>query len=168
MVQTSNILIVIVLGLLLFGCTQQSYSAPSANTTTAAPNMTTVTNATQNVTQAPAQTTLDVSNNSKLGMILVDSKGMTLYLYTKDTNGTSVCYGGCAVLWPPLLVNGTPTSAVALPGTLGVTLRTNGDEQATYDGWPLYYYLPDRVPSDTTGQGVGNVWYVINATSPTQ
>jgi predicted lipoprotein with Yx(FWY)xxD motif len=102
---------------------------------------------------------------SPLGRILVDSKGITLYDFPPDKHGTSVCYGACAALWPPLITHGKP---VAGPGVraslLGTTNRKDGKVQVTYGGHPLYYFVTDRKPGQTTGQGVnqfGAPWWVI-------
>ena len=102
-----------------------------------------------------------------LGRILVDSKGITLYDFPPDKGTTSVCYGACAALWPPLLTEGKP---VAGPGVrtslLGTTKRSDGKLEVTYGGHPLYYFVPDRKPGQTTGQGVdqfGGPWWVISA-----
>jgi predicted lipoprotein with Yx(FWY)xxD motif len=106
--------------------------------------------------------TVDVSQNASLGSFLVDSKGMTLYLYTVDTPNTSNCYGPCAVAWPPLLTSGAPVAGTGVTASLlGTTTRTDGSTQVTYNGWPLYYFATDKVPGDTTGENVQNVWFVI-------
>jgi predicted lipoprotein with Yx(FWY)xxD motif len=106
---------------------------------------------------------LAVSETSKLGKFLVDGKGMTLYLYTKDTPGTSNCYGGCATAWPPLLGSAATVSGSDLDKSLiGTTTRTDGSKQITYNGWPLYYYVKDTKAGDVTGQDVGGVWYVVS------
>ena len=104
--------------------------------------------------------------SSKLGRILVDSKGITLYDFVKDKGTTSVCYGACAALWPPLLTTGKP---VAGPGVraslLGTTRRKDGKLEVTYGGHPLYYFVTDRKPGQTTGQGLnqfGAPWWVIS------
>ena len=104
---------------------------------------------------------------SPLGRILVDSKGITLYDFVKDKGTTSVCYGACAALWPPLLTKGKP---VAGPGVraslLGTTKRKDGKLEVTYAGHPLYYFVTDRKPGQTTGQGVnqfGGPWWVLSA-----
>jgi predicted lipoprotein with Yx(FWY)xxD motif len=103
-----------------------------------------------------------VGQNSSLGSFLVDSQGMTLYLYTKDTPNTSNCYGGCATAWPPLLTTGAPTAGAGVDDSkLGTTTRTDGSTQVTYNGWPLYYFAGDHAAGDTTGEGKGGVWYVI-------
>jgi predicted lipoprotein with Yx(FWY)xxD motif len=106
---------------------------------------------------------VNVGQNATLGSFLVDSKGMTLYIFTKDTPNTSACYGGCATAWPPLLTSGAPIAGTGVTASmLGITTRTDGTTQVTYNGLPLYYWVKDKVVGDTTGQGVQNVWYVID------
>jgi predicted lipoprotein with Yx(FWY)xxD motif len=104
---------------------------------------------------------------TKLGRILVDSKGITLYDFPPDKGTTSVCYGACAALWPPLLTTGKP---VAGPGVhaalLGTAKRKDGKLEVTYGGHPLYYFVSDRKPGQVTGQGVnqfGGPWWVLSA-----
>ncbi len=107
--------------------------------------------------------TVMVTENAGLGAILTDDKGMTLYLFTNDTPGTSNCYNQCAVNWPPLLTSGDPVAGEGADAALlGTTERTDGTVQVTYNGWPLYYWINDTGPGDTTGQGVGEVWYVLS------
>lgn len=103
--------------------------------------------------------------SSKLGRIIVDKRGLTLYLFEKDKHGKSACYGSCASFWPPLLTHGKP---VAGPGVkarlLGVTKRKNGTRQVTYAGHPLYRYTADSKPGQTTGEGLnlfGGGWDVV-------
>jgi predicted lipoprotein with Yx(FWY)xxD motif len=107
-------------------------------------------------------TKVKVGQNATLGSFLVDSKGMTLYLYTKDTPNKSNCYGGCAGYWPPLLTTDAPRAGTGVTASmLGTTKRTDGTTQVTYNGWPLYYYASDKAAGDTTGENVQNVWFVI-------
>ena len=104
-----------------------------------------------------------VTKNDKLGQILTDDEGKTLYLYTKDTKDTSNCYDNCATAWPPLLTAGAPVAGDgANASLLGTTMRKEGTTQVTYNGWPLYYYAKDQKAGDTTGQDVGKVWYVLS------
>jgi predicted lipoprotein with Yx(FWY)xxD motif len=104
--------------------------------------------------------------NSPLGRILVDGKGRTLYLFEKDKNRRSACYGQCATYWPPLLTRGKPAAGRGVKGSLlGVTRRAKGTMQVTYAGHPLYRYLPDTRPGQTYGQGsrdFGGRWYVVS------
>jgi predicted lipoprotein with Yx(FWY)xxD motif len=103
---------------------------------------------------------------SRLGRILVDSKGITLYDFVKDKGTTSACYGACAALWPPLITKGKP---IAGPGVraslLGTTKRKDGKLEVTYAGRPLYYFVTDKKPGQTTGQGInqfGAPWWVLS------
>ena len=110
-------------------------------------------------------TKVAVANNAKLGQILVDDKGMTLYLFVKDSGTSSTCYDQCATLWPPLLTTGTPQAGTgANQSLLGTTTRTDGKVEVTYAGHPLYYFQKDKAPGDITGQGVngfGDLWWVL-------
>lgn len=100
------------------------------------------------------------TSGSELGTILVDGEGMTLYLFDEDEEGVSSCDGSCAEVWPPLVGDATAT-AEADGALLGTTERDDGSVQVTYAGMPLYRYAPDAQPGDVTGQGVGEVWWVV-------
>jgi len=98
------------------------------------------------------------------GSLLVGANGMTLYLLTKDSNGTSTCSGGCANNWPPLTVTGQPQAGTGLDTSLlGTTVRPDGSTQVTYNGHPLYYYKGDNAPGDANGQGSGGIWFAVTA-----
>ncbi len=99
---------------------------------------------------------------SDLGDILVDAEGRTLYLFTNDSDATSVCYDGCEQNWPVFYQEdlGTPGAGVD-QALLGTTDRTDGTVQVTYNGWPLYYFAGDGAAGDTNGQDVGGVWFVV-------
>jgi predicted lipoprotein with Yx(FWY)xxD motif len=93
--------------------------------------------------------------NSSLGRIIVDSKGRTLYVFEKDRNHRSACYGPCATYWPPLLTHGKPKAASGAQRLLvGWVRRTNGSQQVTYAGHPLYRYVGDTRAGQTTGEGL--------------
>jgi predicted lipoprotein with Yx(FWY)xxD motif len=111
----------------------------------------------------PAEGATIAVADSDLGPILVDGQGNTLYLFTSDTQGeASTCTDGCAAAWPAL--TGTVTAGEGVDEALiGTVAGADGTEQATYNDWPLYYYAQDTGPGDTTGQGVGGVWWVIDA-----
>lgn len=103
--------------------------------------------------------------STDLGEVLVGPDGMTLYLYDPDAQGASTCYDQCAQAWPPLLADdGAPAAGDGVDAALlGTTERTDGGLQVTYDGWPLYYWAQDDAPGDATGQGVNDVWWVLDA-----
>ena len=101
------------------------------------------------------------------GSILTDRSGRIQYLYTPDERGGSVCNGGCAMAWPPMLTAGVPTAGEGVSAEhLGTTIRDDGSTQVTYDGWPLYYFAFDNAPGDANGQASGDVWYVIPTLTP--
>jgi predicted lipoprotein with Yx(FWY)xxD motif len=114
--------------------------------------------------QAATGPTVKVST-TKLGRILTDGQGRTLYLFEKDKGTASTCYGACASLWPPLLSGGKPVAAKgAAAAKLGTTRRKDGRREVTYAGHPLYLYAGDHKPGDVTGQGLnqfGAKWYVL-------
>ena len=103
------------------------------------------------------------SEHPELGLILTDASGRTLYLFTVDERDQANCLGGCALVWPPLLTIGDPTAAADIANErLDSITRTDGSQQVTYNGWPLYYYEPDRGPGDARGQDSGSLWYVVS------
>jgi predicted lipoprotein with Yx(FWY)xxD motif len=110
-----------------------------------------------------SMSTVNVADNSQYGPILVDQNGMTLYMFTNDTQGagTSACSGACAALWPALSAS-TPTAGTGVDASkLGTITLSDGTTQVTYNGWPLYLYAKDSKAGDTTGQGFKSIWYVI-------
>jgi predicted lipoprotein with Yx(FWY)xxD motif len=104
---------------------------------------------------------------TKLGMVLVNSRGHTLYLFAKDKNGTSACSGSCASFWPPLLSSGKPTAGSGVKRSLlGKTRRSDGRLQVTYNRHPLYTFALDKQAGQTRGEGnlaFGAKWYAVSA-----
>ena len=92
---------------------------------------------------------------------LTDSKGMTLYYFTNDADGSSACYGGCAKAWPIFYSADLSVGSGLKAADFGTITRTDGSMQTTYMGWPLYYWQNDKKAGDMTGEGVGKVWYVL-------
>jgi predicted lipoprotein with Yx(FWY)xxD motif len=103
---------------------------------------------------------------TRIGRIVVDSKGITLYDFVTDKGGVSGCYGACAALWPPLITKGKPHAGPGVRASLlGTTKRKDGKLEVTYNHHPLYYFVTDRKPGQTTGQGVnqfGGPWWVLS------
>ena len=123
--------------------------------------------ATEAVTQASAPETVvvNVATDPKMGKILVDAKGLTLYLYTKDTPGKSVCNDKCATFWPPLYIaqDGKVTADSSITGTFSAIQRDDGTFMVAYNGVALYYYQKDAKPGDILGEGVqNNTWHVVH------
>jgi predicted lipoprotein with Yx(FWY)xxD motif len=123
-------------------------------------------------TAAPAEPTTTASQEAngvtvavasgKLGDILVDADGRTLYAFTKDKGDQSACSGECATNWPALTGPATAGSG-AQAALVSTATQANGSSQVTYGGKPLYYFAGDAKPGDTNGQGVGSVWFAVTA-----
>ena len=115
-------------------------------------------------TAATSGTTVDIAK-TPFGRALVDDKGRTLYDFPPDVHGTSTCYGACAALWPPLTTTAKPRAGAGVnPSLLGTTKRSDGKLEVTYNGHPLYYWVGDHKPGQTTGQGLnqfGGPWWVL-------
>ncbi len=117
-------------------------------------------------TAAPAESTgstVQVAQDPKLGNILVDSSGMTLYAYTKDGPDQVNCTGACQTKWPPLITQGSPTAGSGVDAAmLGTATQSDGTQVVTYNHMPLYTWYKDQAPGDTSGQGVLSVWYTVS------
>jgi predicted lipoprotein with Yx(FWY)xxD motif len=98
------------------------------------------------------------AEKAKVGRVVVDADGRTLYRFTAEAQGLPVCAGACVATWRPALV----ASASGLPAHVATVRRPDGGKlQLTYDGHPLYRYAGDRSASDANGQGVGGQWFVV-------
>ena len=150
---------VLVLALVAAACSSDDDAADTTTTTAA---QTTTTAAQTTTTAAPVETgTVLAVADSALGEIVVDDEGFTLYVFIPDDGGESTCYDECASAWPPLEGLAVATGSVDA-ALLGTSPRTNGAQQVTFNGWPLYYFAADAAPGDVVGQGVNDVWYVIS------
>ncbi len=92
--------------------------------------------------------------------VLVGSNNMTLYTFDKDTAGAgkSACNGPCAINWPPLLVDGTPS----VSDGYSIITRDDGKKQLAYKGSPLYFWVKDTKPGDKTGDGfLSGAWHIV-------
>ncbi|MCH2511333.1 MAG: CHRD domain-containing protein [Dehalococcoidia bacterium] len=111
---------------------------------------------------------VNAAETGELGTILTDASGRTLYLFDRDEPKIATCSGGCALAWPPLITVDFPAPGEGVSGArIGTTAREDGSLQVTFDGNPLYYFANDEKPGDATGQGRGEVWFVINNSDPT-
>lgn len=103
---------------------------------------------------------------TKLGSILVNVQGRTLYMFAKDKNDKSACYGSCATYWPPLLATTAHATGTGVKAALlGTTMRTGGKLQVTYDRHPLYLFVKDTKSGQTQGEGMnlsGGLWWVMS------
>jgi predicted lipoprotein with Yx(FWY)xxD motif len=100
------------------------------------------------------------------GKILVNSKGLTLYLWVKDTKDKSACSGACLDVWPFVLVSGKPTAGPGVKASLLGTIKEKGGHEVTYNGHPLYTFTSDTKPGIISGEGnatFGGPWWVVSA-----
>ncbi|MGD9712049.1 MAG: cupredoxin domain-containing protein [Thermomicrobiales bacterium] len=103
-----------------------------------------------------------VREDPVLGRYLADPAGMTLYLFSNDTMaGESTCYDDCATNWPPFTAEEPLSLPLGVGGELTLIERTDGSTQVAYNGMPLYYFARDQQAGDLTGQGVGDVWWIV-------
>ncbi|MCX5876169.1 MAG: hypothetical protein NT087_07750 [Deltaproteobacteria bacterium] len=102
-----------------------------------------------------------VSQKDGVGSFLVDTKGMTLYYFKKDTPGKSACEGDCVAKWPLYFREAVAVKDGLKADDFATITRADGQKQTTYKGMPLYYFVGDKNPGDTAGQGVKDVWYVV-------
>jgi predicted lipoprotein with Yx(FWY)xxD motif len=160
----SNLRYVAVVALAAFAlaaCSSSSKPSSATTPTTArsVPSTTTgyANTTTKNTTATTSRAVPTVSiRTASLGKVLVDSKGLTLYVWDRDTTaGKSSCTGGCATVWPPVAVTGMHTYGAGLTAsTFSVITRTDGTKQLAVNGKPLYTFANDTKPGDVKGQGV--------------
>jgi predicted lipoprotein with Yx(FWY)xxD motif len=154
--------VIVVLGLALGACGKSSTSKKAADTTTTEAAPTTV------ATTASAAL-VTTKSDAKLGTILADASGMTLYTLTSGGSAVA-CTGACASAWPPLeLPSGvtTPTGAAGVTG-LGSAPGPNSTMLVTHAGLPLYHFSGDKTPADANGEALssfGGTWHVVKAAS---
>jgi predicted lipoprotein with Yx(FWY)xxD motif len=144
------------LGLVLAACSasttggtpQASAQAPTPAASAAAPST------------AAGAATINLED-SKLGKVLADGSGKTLYVFTVDADGKSNCSGDCGKNWPALTSAAAPTLGTGLDAEDFKTIADTN--QVTFYGHPLYYFAGDKAAGDTNGQGVGGKWFTVGA-----
>jgi len=119
----------------------------------------------ETVAAAQIGTVLVANSTDKLGTVVVDGQGYTLYRFDKDTAKPPVsnCAGECAQKWPPVLA--TPGTPLTVDGVaeqaVGTINRPDGSIQLTLGGWPVYRYSGDTTPGAVAGQGVSGTWAAV-------
>jgi predicted lipoprotein with Yx(FWY)xxD motif len=157
--------IIIVLAVILTACQPQS---PAPAPTDPVPATPPTAEATVELPETGEQSNspgvvIEVSTHPNFGEILVDSEGMTLYMFTVDQPNQSNCDEGCLQAWPPLLAEGEVEAGDGVDPTLiGTGTMLDGRSIVTYNEMPLYYWVGDTQPGDINGQGVNDVWFVVS------
>lgn len=106
--------------------------------------------------------TVMIENKADVGNYLVDARGMALYYFAKDSVGKSNATSAIIQTWPVFLPGSFVVPSTTNTTDFGSITRDDGAKQATYKGWPLYYYSKDQKSGDTLGQGFNGIWYVVN------
>lgn len=147
------------LGALIVAAALAGCGGSSGTSTSAPPSAASSSPAASTATGAEMKTA-----SSSAGQIVVDSKGMSLYFFTKDVkdSGTSACTGACLQAWPVFTTTSDAPGVDGVTGTVGTIATPDGKKQVTLNGMPLYYYAKDKAAGDVTGQGVGGVWYLVS------
>lgn len=108
---------------------------------------------------------IKIQEKEGIGKYLTDTEGKALYSFKKDSSGKSACAGPCLEKWPIYYRETVATPKEIKAEDFGTIIREDGKKQTTFRGYPLYYWINDKEPGETTGQGVNNVWFVINPDS---
>ena len=147
----------VISALVLAACGGSSYGGNSSPTTSSKASAPAATSS-----AAPVVT----AKSSSLGTFLVDAKGRTLYLWDADHGAMSTCNGACATDWPPLTTKAAPNAGAGVKASLlGTSKRSDGTQEVTYAGHPLYYFAGDTAAGQSTGQGsaaFGAPWWVVS------
>jgi len=139
-----------------------STTSPPTEAPTAAPTTTAAPGSTGS-SGAKTVSIATVTVKGKSEKILVDSKGMTLYVDENDKPGAPACTGVCLQAWPPLKASGAITVGAGLTAAKYTTVTaSDGTMQVAVNGSPLYTWMGDKKPGDATGQDV-NGFYVVMA-----
>jgi predicted lipoprotein with Yx(FWY)xxD motif len=113
---------------------------------------------------APTAGTDVSAATTDLGTVVVDGRGMTAYVFDKDTadSGKSACVGDCASMWPAITSSSAKPKADGISGTVATIAAAAGGKQVTIDGRPVYTFSGDSAAGDTKGQGVKGIWHVVS------
>jgi predicted lipoprotein with Yx(FWY)xxD motif len=142
------------LGLLVVGAAALSVATASRATTVA-----------RTVAQAK-NVVISTRAVPRLGTVLVNSRGLTLYMFVPDKRAKVTCKGTCAAVWPPVKLpkGAKPVAKGKAKARLLGSDRSSLGRVVTYAGWPLYTYVGDSAPGKATGQALninGGLWYVL-------
>ncbi|MGN6588016.1 MAG: COG4315 family predicted lipoprotein [Solirubrobacterales bacterium] len=150
---TTALLSLVVFALVVAGC---GGGSSNSNTATAG----------ENSASSGSEGTVSAAGISGLGTVLVNSEGLTVYMFAKDNGTTSSCYGACEQGWPPVIAEGKPSAGEgAMSSQLGTTKRKDGSMQVTYAGHPLYTYAGDTAPGEANGNestAFGGKWSAMD------
>lgn len=158
----SWLFIFLLAGVLLVGCSAKE-NAKDKDTSNQVKETAVVVNRDAEKAADKSDTALQLKENEKVGNYLADAKGMTLYYFAKDTPNTSNCSGECLQNWPAFYSeNLEAPEGLNKEDFSTITRADTGEKQTTYKGFPLYYFVNDKAAGDVNGQGVKDVWFIVN------
>ena len=111
---------------------------------------------------------IDAINDASFGYILTNRDKQSMYFFAEDVKGNSNCNGGCADVWPPVIIDflyNLEYSSLLNGNYFDTVVREDGRKQLTYKGWPLYYHSPNgdgqlEERKEVLGDGKGGVFHV--------
>jgi predicted lipoprotein with Yx(FWY)xxD motif len=150
--------------LVLAACSAGASTTPAAATpTSAASSAAAAASASESAAPSAGAAVGEIdAEDSSLGKILVDDQGMTIYIFSTDSQNKSSCTGDCLANWPPVVADTTPEAGGDVTATLGTFMRDDGTSQLTVNGFPAYYFAGDSKAGDTNGQGLFDKWFVFD------
>ena len=143
-----------------------SSSSASKSTATAAPAAASSSSSTTSSSSSEASGAESIGTaKGGMGTYLTADEGRAVYLWVADSGGKSACSGACAKAWPPVETKGKPKAEGGVnAAALGTITRSDGSQQVTYDGHPLYYFIADKSKGETKGEGTngfGALWWLV-------
>jgi predicted lipoprotein with Yx(FWY)xxD motif len=154
-----GLFIFLLAGILLVGCSGAANSENTKNTEN------TETSDQAKETSNEPVSELKLMENETVGKYLTDAEGMALYYFTKDAPNTTNCSGECLQNWPAFYAEslGELPEGFSKDDFNTITREDTGEKQTTYKGYPLYYFVNDKASGDVNGQGVKDVWFIVNS-----
>lgn len=150
-------------GILLVGCGAEENVEDSETNDQTEETTVEVDNETEEAASETSASALKLMENEDIGKYLTDAEGMTLYYFTKDEPNQTNCSGECLQNWPAFYAENLEVPEGFNKDDFGtITREDNGEKQTTYKGYPLYYFVNDKAAGDVNGQGVKDVWYIVN------
>jgi predicted lipoprotein with Yx(FWY)xxD motif len=160
--RAGSIVGLVVLALLVAACGSSSSKSKVSSAVSSAASS--VSSAASSAASPATAVTISTAKGSG-GVYLTGASGRALYLWMADTSGKSSCAGACAKVWPPVVATATPVASGGVKASdLALITRTNGSQQVTYNGHPLYYFVGDTKAGTDRGQGTngfGAKWWLV-------
>lgn len=152
---------ILALAIALTGCGGSPGASSSSSATSPSPA---ASSSSAPASSTPAGAAELKTASSSVGERVVAANGKSVYVFAKDVkdSGKSACTGGCATNWPAVTTTSAKPAVDGVSGTIGTIPTADGKMQITINGMPIYFYSKDEDSSDTYGQGVGGVWFMVS------